>query len=104
MDSLNWLGIILIMFGISYLTYSSIFRNKPTIYFKNIKIVKGKENEYLKIQLYFSIFNAFIVVFIGSIMVIYNLHPPYLMFTPLLVHLVNSIMKQISKTKGYVES
>lgn len=92
------------MIGISYLTYSIIFRNKPTIYFKNIKIVKGKEEEYLKMQLYFSILNSFIVVFIGSIMVIYNLNYSYFMFTPLFVHLINFIMKQKGITKGYVES
>lgn len=103
-DLMNWLGIFLIALGMFYLIYSIMFRNKATIYFKSMKIIKEKENEYLKLQLYFSILNALIIIVIGIIVVIYNLNNAYVIASPLILHLVNFIMKIISKRKGYVET
>lgn len=103
-DLMNWLGIFLIAIGISYLIYSIMFRNKTTIYFKSMKIIKEKENEYLKLQLDFSILNALIFIVIGIIVIIYNLNNAYVIASPLILHFVNFIMKTISKRKGYVET
>lgn len=99
---MNWSGLFLIALGIGYLIYSFMFRNKVTIYFRSMKLIKEKEKEYLKLQLYFSILNAFIVIIFGIIVAIYNLDNIYVIVSPLILHLVNYIMKTISKRKGYV--
>lgn len=101
---MEWLGIILIAFGIFYLIYSIIFSNKATIYFKSLKIIKEKEKEYLKLQLNFSILNAFIIIVIGIVVVIYNLNIAYVIISPLILHFVNFMVKTISKRKGYIET
>ncbi|ABR48406.1 hypothetical protein Amet_2248 [Alkaliphilus metalliredigens QYMF] len=100
---MNWFGVFLIFIGLCYLIYSIIFRSKVTLYFKDIKVIEGKEEEYLKLQLYFSFINSLMVVSIGIIITMYNLDTPYIVLTPLIVHLVNFAMKLTSKQKGYVE-
>jgi len=101
---LNWLGVALIVIGMTYFIYSIIFRKKVTIYFKNIKIIEGKEEEYLELQLYFSVLNSLIIASTGIIAVVFNLDTRYIVFAPLLLHLINFVMKLTSKSKGYVES
>lgn len=96
------LGLTLIVIGILYLIYSIRFRNKITIYFKNIKISKGKKDEYLKLQLNFAILNSAILIIIGSIIVIYNLKSPFIFLVPFLFHTVNRTMKKVSKRRGIV--
>lgn len=102
--NLNWLGIFLIAFGIFYLIYSIKFRNKPTLYFRDIKMVKGKEVKFLRIQLYFSILNSFIFIVIGIIAAKNDLDSFYVVITPLFLHLINFVIKTISRRKGYIES
>ncbi|QNO16530.1 hypothetical protein HYG86_17995 [Alkalicella caledoniensis] len=102
---MNPFGVFLIVFGITYLTYSIIFRNKVTIYFKNIKVVKGKEDKYFKMQLFFSILNSSISLIIGGMMVLSSYSSSYSIYMPLiplLFYLVNFIMKQLGKAKGYI--
>lgn len=100
---LNSLGLFIIVVGIIYLIYSIVFRNKKTIYFKNIKISKGRKDEYLKLQLYFALLNSLILIIIGSIIVGYNLNSPFIYLVPILNHIVNFIMNQVGKKKGYIE-
>lgn len=102
--NLNWLGIFAIILGTFYLIYSIKFRNKPTIYFRDIKIVKGKEAKYFKIQLYFSILISLIFIVIGIIVAKNDLDSFYVVITPLILHLINFMVKIISRAKGYVES
>lgn len=100
---MNWLGIFAITFGICYLVYSIKFRDKPTFYFRDITIVKGKEGKYLRIQLYFSILISLIFIVIGIIVAKNDLDSIYVVITPLILHLINFMIKMISRTKGYVE-
>jgi hypothetical protein len=101
---LNILGVALILFGILYLVYSIRFKNKTTIYFKNVNVIQEKKNEYFKYQLYFSILNSILMMFIGGVLIICNLETSYMLFTPLLFHLVNLVMKLLCKAKGYIKS
>ncbi len=101
--NLNWLGIFAILFGIFYFIYSIKFRNKPTLYFKDIEIIKGKEAKYFKLQLYFSILISLIFIVIGIIVLKNDLDSIYLVITPLILHLINFVIKMISRIKGYVE-
>jgi hypothetical protein len=101
---LNILGVAFILFGILYLVYSIMFRNKTTIYFKNVNVIQEKENEYFKYQLYFGILNSIVMMFIGSVIIICNLETLYIVLSPLLFHLVNLIMKSLCKAKGYIKS
>lgn len=101
---MTWLGLFFIILGIFYLIYSIVFRRKPTIYFKNLRMIKGKEDKYLRLQLYFAIFNSLIFISVGFIVIRYRLESFYLILTPLILHFINSMVKAISKTKGYVES
>ena len=84
--------------------YSIKFRDKPTLYFRDIKVAKGKEAKYLKIQLYLSIFNSLIFIIIGIIVIKNDLDGIYIMLTPLILHFINFMTKTISRIKGYVES
>ncbi len=102
--NLKWLAIFNIAFGIFYLIYSISFRDKPTIYFKDIKIIEGKEDKYLKLQLYFSISISLIFILVGIIVGKYNIDYIYILLTPLILHVVNFMVKVIAKAKGYVES
>lgn len=98
---MNWLGIFFIILGLSYLIYSIMNKDKITFYFTSINIVKGKEEEYFKLQLYFAILNALIIIIVGLIAVIYNIDPLFLVMSTLIVHFVNYIFKTTSKIKGY---
>lgn len=101
---MNWLGIFFIVLGIAYLIYSFMNRDKITFFFNSINMVKGKEEEYFKLQLYFAILNALIIIIVGLIGVIYNIDPLFLVMSTLIVHLINFIMKKTSKIKGYIKS
>jgi len=94
----------LILTGISYLIYSIIFRNKVTFYFKNIKIIEGKEQKYFKLQLYSAVLNSLIIASTGIVLIIIKLDIPHYLLMPLLVHLINFVIKSISEEKGYIES
>lgn len=101
---MNGLGIFAIILGIFYLIYSIRFRNKPTAYFRDIKMVKGKEAKYLKIQLYFSILTSLIFIAVGIIVAKNDLDSFYVVITPLFLHLNNFLIEMISRRKGYVET
>ncbi|NLY45050.1 MAG: hypothetical protein GX053_03545 [Tissierella sp.] len=100
---MNWLEIFAIAFGIFYLIYSIKFRNRPTVYFRDTKIVKGKEAKYLKIQLYLSILIALIFIAVGITVAKNDLDGIYIILTPLILHFINFMIKIISRIKGYVE-
>lgn len=100
---MNILGVAFILIGILYLVYSIRFKNKTTIYFKDVNGIEEKENEYFKYQLSFSILNSVLLMFIGCVIILYDLETLYILLTPLLFHLVNLIMKLLCKAKGYIE-
>lgn len=100
---MNLLGVFLILLGVVYLIYSIIYRETITIYFKNIKLKENKKREYFKLQLCFSIINALIVMAVGIFITIKDERLTYIAVFPLLVHLVNYIMKLVGEAKGYLE-
>lgn len=101
---MNWLGILFAVAGIFYLINSIMNRDKPTIYFGKVEIVKGKEEEYYKLQLYLSILNSFILIITGTMAAIYKLDTFYVIITLVIIYMINSMIKMISKIKGYVKS
>ncbi len=100
---MNLLGVFLILLGVAYLIYSIIYRETITIYFKNIKLKEDKKREYYKLQLCFSIINSLIVMAVGIFITIKDARLAYIAVFPLLVHLINYIMKLVGKDKGYLE-
>lgn len=100
---LNWVGIVLAAFGLLYMIYSVIFRKKVTIYNKSVKMIIGKDENYLKLQLYFSIANAIWLIAFGTIIIIYNFSSAWILLLPILFHIVNWILKITARRKGYIE-
>ncbi|SCX96178.1 hypothetical protein [Alkaliphilus peptidifermentans] len=100
---MNWLGVSLIVIGISYFIYSIMFRNKKTYYFKKIEIVEGKEEKYFMMQLYSSVLNSLILLLTGIYSVIYNPQPPIALLVPAIFHLVNHLAKERGKINGYIQ-
>ena len=89
---MNWFGIFFILLGIAYLIYSIVNKDEINFYFTNIKIIKGKEEAYFKLQLIFSVINALIIIVIGSIAVIYNIEALFLIISTLIIHFLNYII------------
>ena len=103
---MNWLGVISIIMGISYLIYAIIARKKVTIYFggtNGVKIIDGNEEKYFKLQLYFSVLNSLIYVSAGIAIVLYDFSGVYMLVIPIIVNLINWISKLIGRLNGYIE-
>lgn len=103
MKNFRLFGILMTAFGVFYLYYSIMFRTKITYYFRKINVVEGKEENFLKIQLYFSIFNSFIAIVAGIYTIMYNPNPPLTLLVPGIIHFLNHIAKERSRVDGYIE-
>jgi len=100
---LNWVGLVLILFGTGYLVYSIIFRKRVTYYNSSVEIVKGRENDFFKLQLYFSLFNSTWFILLGLIIVKLNLTNPIIVLSPVLFHFINLLLQIVSRRKGYIK-
>ncbi len=100
---MNRVGVFFVLLGVAYLIYSIIYRETITIYFKNIKLKEDKKREYFKLQLCFSIINSLIIMAAGIFITIKDEQLIYVAVFPMLVHLVNYMMKLVGKTKGYLD-
>ncbi len=99
----RWLEVIMIIFSIGYLIYSIVYRNKVTFYFRGVELVVGREEEYFKAQLYFSIFNSLIIMGIAITFLIIKPEFPYIVLVPMIFHIINIIAKINIREKGYAK-
>lgn len=97
------MGVFLIGLGVLYLAYIMVSRDKKSIYFKNVVIIEGKEQEYLSLQLSVSILNGILLIVAGLVYFQYDLPTFYFTTVPLIFHLNNFIAKLVGHRKGYLE-
>jgi len=100
---LNGVGMVLVLFGTGYLLYSIICRKKVSLYFNSIKILAGKEKNFLKLQLIISVFNSIWMIALGLVVIKYDFKNSILFIFPVVFSLVNSFLKIYSRKKGYIE-
>lgn len=100
---MNWLGLFFILFGTAYLSYSIICSKSVTIYNKGTKIKTDNKDNFLKLQLFFALFNSAWIIILGLVVIKYNIKNINLVLTPLIFHFVNLLLKITSKKKGYIE-
>lgn len=100
---MNGVGIVLVLFGTGYLLYSIIFRKKVTLYFNSVKILPGKEKEFLKLQLILSVFNSIWMMALGLVVIKYDCKNSILFILPVIFAFANLLMKIVSRKKGYIK-
>lgn len=100
---MNGVGIVLVLFGTGYLLYSIICRKKVTLYFNRVKILPGKEKEFLKLQLIVSVINSIWMMALGLVVIKYDFKNSILFIFPVFFSFVNLLLKIFSRKKGYIE-
>lgn len=100
---MNGVGMVLVLFGTGYLLYSIICRKKVTLYFNSVKILPGKEKEFLKLQLIVSVFNSIWMMALGLVVIKYDFKNSILFIFPVVFSFVNLLLKIFSRKKGYIE-
>lgn len=96
-------AIVLIIFGIGFLIYSIISRNKLNIYNRSDKFTVINEKGILKLQLYISIINSFLLIFFGATVILYELRNLIIVGYPLVFHLINYTTILVSRHRKYIE-
>ncbi|MDF2612424.1 MAG: hypothetical protein K0S71_210 [Clostridia bacterium] len=103
---MNWLGIILMLIGIFHLIYAVLHRHKVAYYTRRYSKVSEmkvvKLSEFLRLQLYFSVFNSLFLVICGLLIGILNLDNVFFLIGYMLFGFINFLLVVVSKNKGYV--
>ncbi|MCF8018712.1 MAG: hypothetical protein K9L62_04820 [Vallitaleaceae bacterium] len=97
---MNYLGLALVFFGLFFLGYSEMTKNKVNMY--NKKIIQRsliKEEQFLKIQRVLMIVNSIGMIIFGFIVLLYNLRDLYVVAYPFLFHMINYSIIPISRRK-----
>ncbi|MCM1990729.1 hypothetical protein [Oceanirhabdus seepicola] len=100
---MNWEGLVLVIIGVIYLSYSILYRNKVTIYNRKENMIVIKKESFLRLQLYFSIINSAYLIILGLIVTFCNIDTMYVLLLILIFHSINSLLKVISKRKGFIK-
>jgi hypothetical protein len=104
---MNWIGTVLVLTGMVFLIYSVLYRNKVNMYSRRyskkseMKLIK--EAEFLRLQLYFSIFNSIFQIIFGVLIILFNLSSLLIFAGVLLFDFINFLLIIESKRKGYVD-
>lgn len=100
---MNWNGMIDTFIGVANLIYVISCRKK--VNFHNRRSVKAliRANEFLRLQLYFSILGSAFLVLYGILVTIFNLNNVLIIVGFLPFHLINLILLIVSKRKGYID-
>ena len=99
---MKWVGSVISLFGMLYLLYSIVNRKKVTIYNRSVKIISGKEADFLRLQLLFSILNSIVLILSGFILISFEISALVIVIIPVIFHIVNLFLKIISRQKGYI--
>ncbi|MBU3130704.1 hypothetical protein KPL52_24140 [Clostridium tagluense] len=104
---MNWIGILAVLMGVIYLTYSVLFRDKVNYY--NRRFSRRNEmtiirlSEFLRLQLNFSILNSICCIISGMLIIIFNLNGLFILLVAIVFSLMNFLLVVKSKMKGYVD-
>lgn len=96
-------NIYIIIFGVVYLIYAVLFRNKVTIYNKRNEMVVLNKEKYFKLQLYFSIINSLWVIIFGIIATKGNLVSHNILLLPIPFHIINLVTTLVARALGYID-
>ncbi|WP_253199489.1 hypothetical protein [Clostridium tagluense] len=106
-NEMNWIGILAVLMGVIYLTYSVLFRDKVNYY--NRRFSRRNEmtiirlSEFLRLQLNFSILNSICCIISGMLIIIFNLNGLFILLVAIVFSLMNFLLVVKSKMKGYVD-
>lgn len=100
---MNTVGLVLVVAGVFFLIYSIKCKNKVNIYSRNSNLIIVNKHKFLKLQLWFSILNSLGIIIFGLIVIIYNFTSTYIILSPVLFTLINSIVKPIGRIKKYIK-
>jgi len=96
-----------ILFGLIYLIYSVVCRDKFTYhsrrYIRKSEITIIKLSGFLRLQLKFSIFNSIYLIIYGILITVFNLNNQFIVMAFLPFHFINFLLLIESKSKGYVD-
>jgi hypothetical protein len=96
-------NIAICIFGVIYLVYSFLRKDKVTIYNRNDRMLVLNEEKFLKLQLYFSIVNSILMVILGLMITMVNLELTYILGSVLLFHTINYLLRAVAKSKEYIQ-
>ncbi|EQB86285.1 hypothetical protein J2Z44_002469 [Clostridium punense] len=96
-------NIFISIFGLMYLVYAIIFRNKVTLYNRRNDMVVLNKERYFKLQLYFSIVNSLWMIIVGIIIARENLITPNIFLIPIPFHIINLISTLVARALGYID-
>ncbi len=99
---MNQLGLFAVAIGAIYLVYSVLSKNKVTIYNRGRRMKVIEMENFLRLQLTFSVINSLCMTALGVIVIIYKLSDIYVIASPLLFHFINYLFRAVSKRKGYI--
>jgi hypothetical protein len=94
-------NISICIFGLLYLIYSFLFRNKITVFNKREGMVVLNKDKYLKLQFWFSLVNSIVMIIIGIKATMLNLVTSNILLLPVLFHLINYLLSLVARGKGY---
>lgn len=103
---MNWLGILPVLIGVSYLIYSILYRDKVTYYNKKFskktEMTIIKPSAFFRLQLKFAILNSIYLIIIGIVITIFNIHNVFIILGFTVFYLINFVLMVKSKMKGYI--
>lgn len=103
---MNWNGILPVLTGVIYLIYSVLVRDK--VNYKNRRFSRRNEmtiiklNEFLRLQLNFSVLSSICCMISGMLIIIFNLNDLFILVVPIVFGLMDFLLVVKSKLNGYV--
>lgn len=103
---MNWNGILAVLTGVIYVIYSVLVRDKVNC--KNRRFSRRNEmtiiklNEFLRLQLNFSVLSSICCMISGMLIIIFNLNDLFILVVPIVFSLMDFLLLVKSKMKGYV--
>lgn len=101
---MNWNGILPVLTGVIYLIYSVLVRDK--VNYKNRRFSRRNEmtiiklNEFLRLQLNFSVLSSICCMISGMLIIIFNLNDLFILVVPIVFGLMDFLLVVKSKLNG----
>ena len=104
---MRWINIFPTLVGVVYLIYSVLYRDKVTFYSRRYRKTSEmsliKRSEFLKLQLYFSIFSSIFLIIYGILITAFNLNSVFVVPGFLIFDFINFLLIIKSKKNGYID-
>ncbi|SFC37408.1 hypothetical protein SAMN05421842_10310 [Clostridium uliginosum] len=104
---MNFIGLVPVLTGVVYLIYSVLFKDKLNYHSRVYSIMREmtfiKLNEFLRLQLKFSILNSIYFIIYGILIILFNLNNMFIIVGLLGFYFINFLLMVESKKKGYID-